>query len=153
MTECPTASNRSLSPFSIVVQNPVPQPNSHESKLWYHKNLQRGEAEELLRNYKLDGSFLVRESEKEENFFSITFRTDKCIKHCRIKQEGRLFLIGNSSFTSLVELINFYQRYPLYGQTILKYPISTDNQQNVQVNYCCPLIDNNYHHQLSRRYL
>ena len=133
MTECPTASNRSLSPFSIVVQNPVPQPNSHESKLWYHKNLQRGEAEELLRNYKLDGSFLVRESEKEENFFSITFRTDKCIKHCRIKQEGRLFLIGNSSFTSLVELINFYQRYPLYGQTILKYPISTDNQQNVQV--------------------
>ena len=112
-------------------QNPVPQPNnnSHEGKIWYHKNLNRNDAEELIKNYKSDGCYLVRESEKEDNCFSITFRTDKYIKHCRIKQEGRLFLIGNSSFSSLVELINFYQKYPLYGKTILKYAISADNQQ------------------------
>ena len=36
------------------------------------------------------------------------------IKHCLIKQEGRLFIIGTAQFESLVELIQYYLKTPLY---------------------------------------
>lgn len=42
------------------------------------------------------------------------FRADNQIKHCRIKREGRLYIIGNEEFESLPELIEFYEKRPLY---------------------------------------
>lgn len=55
-----------------------------------------------------------------------SFRADKRIKHCRIKREGRLYTIGTAEFESLVELINYYQRYPLYKKVMLKRPLTED---------------------------
>lgn len=42
------------------------------------------------------------------------FRAENKIKHCRIRREGRLFVIGSAEFESLVELIEFYEKNPLY---------------------------------------
>ena len=39
---------------------------------------------------------------------------EKKIKHCLVKQEGRLFLIGTAQFESLVDLIHYYEKHPLY---------------------------------------
>ncbi len=60
--------------FSIYLTEPVPQPNSHEGKEWYHQNMTRAQAEDMLKRLRYDGAFLVRPSEKEENSFSISFR-------------------------------------------------------------------------------
>jgi phosphatidylinositol phospholipase C gamma-1 len=60
--------------FSIQLTEPVPQPNSHESKDWYHSSMTRVQAEDMLKRLRYDGAFLVRPSEKEENSFSISFR-------------------------------------------------------------------------------
>ena len=50
-----------------------------------------------------------------------------------IKTEGRLFMIGSAPFESLTELINHYQKYPLYRKTKLKYPCN----QSVGIHDMC----------------
>lgn len=54
------------------------------------------------------------------------FRAEKKIKHCRIKVEGRLYTIGTVQFESLVELVSYYERHPLYRKVKLWYPVSEE---------------------------
>ncbi|XP_044272158.1 1-phosphatidylinositol 4,5-bisphosphate phosphodiesterase gamma-1 isoform X2 [Tribolium madens] len=112
--------------FSITLQEPVPQPKKHETEEWYHKQTGKMQADEILRRVKTEGAFLVRPSENDANCYTISFRADKKIKHCRIKLEGRLYTIGNVEFESLVELINYYENHPLYRRVKLCYPISEE---------------------------
>lgn len=62
----------------LYLTTPVPQPNSHEDKVWFYKNMSRSQAEDMLRRLRSDGAFLVRPSEKsqsnDENLFAISFR-------------------------------------------------------------------------------
>ncbi|PSN29961.1 1-phosphatidylinositol 4 [Blattella germanica] len=112
--------------FLITLQEPVPQPNKHEGKEWYHPQLTRTQAEELLKRVPSDGAFLVRPSENDVYSYAISFRAEKKIKHCRIKQEGRLYTIGTSQFESLVELVSYYRRHPLYRKIKLWYPVNEE---------------------------
>ncbi|PNF30464.1 1-phosphatidylinositol 4,5-bisphosphate phosphodiesterase gamma-1 [Cryptotermes secundus] len=112
--------------FLITLQEPVPQPNKHEGKEWYHQNITRAEAEELLRRVPSDGAFLVRPSGNDVYSYAISFRAEKKIKHCRIKQEGRLYTIGSVQFESLVELVSYYKHHPLYRKIKLWYPVNED---------------------------
>ncbi|XP_053996256.1 1-phosphatidylinositol 4,5-bisphosphate phosphodiesterase gamma-1 isoform X1 [Hylaeus anthracinus] len=112
--------------FLITLQEPVPQPNKHEEKEWWHADCSRSLAEEMLKRIPTDGAFLVRPSEKESNSYAISFRAEKQIKHCRIKQEGRLYTIGTIQFESLVELVNYYERHPLYKKIKLSHPVNQD---------------------------
>lgn len=112
--------------FLMTLKNPVPQPNKHEGKEWYHANMSRASAEDMLKRVPYDGAFIVRRSETDDGSFAISFRAEKKIKHCRIKQEGRLFIIGTAQFESLVELVNYYEKKPLYRKMKLKYPVSDE---------------------------
>lgn len=119
--------------FKMTLTEPVPQPYAHVGKDWYHENLTRQQAEDMLRRMRKDGYFLVRkrmqDSEADSESYAISFRTAGSIKHCVIKKEGRLFMIGLAPFESLLELINHYEKYPLYRKTKLKYSC---NQSVVQ---------------------
>lgn len=117
--------------FLITLKEPVPQPNKHEGKHWFHPHCSRAQAEELLRKANIDGAFLVRPSEKEQGCFAISFRTEKEIKHCRIKLDGRLYTIGTVKFESLIELVSYYEKHPLYKKVKLWFPISEDNVRNI----------------------
>ncbi|GFU38931.1 1-phosphatidylinositol 4,5-bisphosphate phosphodiesterase gamma-1 [Nephila pilipes] len=120
-------SNQLRSPeFCMCLTEPVPQPNKHEGKEWYHSNMTRAQAEEMLKRVHYDGAYLLRPSEKEANCFAISFRAENKIKHCRIKQEGRLFTIGTAQFESLVELVNYYEKHTLYRKVKLKYPVNEE---------------------------
>ncbi|XP_068087156.1 1-phosphatidylinositol 4,5-bisphosphate phosphodiesterase gamma-1-like [Anabrus simplex] len=112
--------------FLITLKEPVPHPNKHEGKEWYHENITRYQAEEMLKKVPSDGAFLVRPSEKDSYAYAISFRAEKKIKHCRIKLEGRLYTIGNVQFESLVELVNYYEHNPLYHKVMLWYPVNED---------------------------
>ncbi|GAB6030572.1 hypothetical protein CHUAL_007434 [Chamberlinius hualienensis] len=113
--------------FMMPLGNPVPQPNKHEGKDWYHGNMTRAVAEDMLRRFAFDGAFLVRRSETDDGSFTISFRAEKKIKHCRIKQEGRLFVIGTAQFETLVELVSYYERVPLYRKMKLRYSVNEDS--------------------------
>uniref|UniRef100_A0A8C7ZX49 1-phosphatidylinositol 4,5-bisphosphate phosphodiesterase gamma n=1 Tax=Oryzias sinensis TaxID=183150 RepID=A0A8C7ZX49_9TELE len=112
--------------FEMRLGNPVPQPNAHESREWYHSSLSRVQAEHMLMRVPRDGAFLVRKR-SEHNSYAISFRAEGKIKHCRIQQEGRLFMLGSSAeFESLVDLVSYYEKHPLYRKMRLRYPINED---------------------------
>jgi phosphatidylinositol phospholipase C gamma-1 len=54
------------------------------------------------------------------------FRAHQKIKHCLVKSEGRLYEVGPTKFENLIDLINFYMKYPLYRKVKLSYPVSKD---------------------------
>ncbi|XP_063989882.1 1-phosphatidylinositol 4,5-bisphosphate phosphodiesterase gamma-1 [Diachasmimorpha longicaudata] len=121
--------------FLITLREPVPQPCKHEEKEWWHSQCTRGMAEDVLKRIPTNGAFLVRPSEKDSNnsyaTYAISFRAENKIKHCRIKFEGRLYTVGSIQFESLVELVSYYERHPLYKKVWLSYPISSDIMSNV----------------------
>lgn len=54
-------------------------------------------------------------------------RAEGKIKHCRIQQEGRLFMLGSSAeFESLVDLVSYYEKHPLYRKMKLRYAINEE---------------------------
>ena len=49
------------------------------------------------------------------------------MKHFRIQQEGRHFVLGTSAyFESLVELVTYYEKHPLYRKMKLRYPVTEE---------------------------
>ncbi|XP_038050378.1 1-phosphatidylinositol 4,5-bisphosphate phosphodiesterase gamma-1-like isoform X2 [Patiria miniata] len=120
--QCPLRSRG----LELLLTEPVPQPLSHEGKDWFHKKLSRPQAEEMLKRVHQDGSFLVRKREQGDDSYAISFRAEGKIKHCRINQEGRLFAIGNAHFESIVELVSYYEKFPLYRKMKLKYPVNQE---------------------------
>ncbi|XP_072904691.1 1-phosphatidylinositol 4,5-bisphosphate phosphodiesterase gamma-1-like isoform X1 [Hemitrygon akajei] len=117
--------------FEMRLTDPVPQPNAHESKEWYHANLTRLQAEHMLMRVPRDGAFLVR-MRNEPTSYAISFRAEGKIKHCRIQQEGRLFMLGSSAeFESLVDLVNYYEKHSLYRKMKLRYPINEETLEKM----------------------
>ncbi|KAG7228240.1 hypothetical protein INR49_009100 [Caranx melampygus] len=99
--------------FEMKLTEPVPQTNAHESKEWYHANLSRSHAENMLMRVPRDGAFLGK------------------IKHCRVQQEGQTVVLGTSEFDSLVDLISYYEKHPLYRKMKLRYPINEDTLEKI----------------------
>ncbi|XP_052233156.1 1-phosphatidylinositol 4,5-bisphosphate phosphodiesterase gamma-1-like [Dreissena polymorpha] len=115
--------------FSMTLREPVPQPQSHEGAEWYNANVDRKEAERMLTMIPYDGAFMVRTSDKrsenDQSTYAISFRAEGKIKHCRIRQEGRLFTIGDAEFESLTELVHYYEKNPLYKKMKLRKPVNS----------------------------
>ncbi|XP_028665993.1 1-phosphatidylinositol 4,5-bisphosphate phosphodiesterase gamma-2-like [Erpetoichthys calabaricus] len=112
--------------FDLRLTDAVPKPNPHEDKEWFYQNLSRGEAEDMLSRIPRDGAFLIR-SRDEPNSFAISFRGDGKVKHCRIQKEGNMIVLGSSTeFESLVELVNYFRKKPLYRKIKLRYPVTEE---------------------------
>ncbi|NXS84489.1 PLCG1 phosphodiesterase, partial [Erpornis zantholeuca] len=67
--------------FEMRLTDPVPQPNAHESKEWYHASLTRLQAEHMLMRVPRDGAFLVRKR-SEPNSYAISFRSGDALSQC-----------------------------------------------------------------------
>ncbi|KAH8303730.1 hypothetical protein KR018_008971 [Drosophila ironensis] len=113
------------SEFSIILKEPVPQPKKHEDQEWFHPNTTKEQAEQGLFRLEI-GSFLVRPSVQSANAFVISFTINRKIKHCRILQEGRLYGIDTMNFESLVSLVQYYTRNPLYRNVKLSHAVSQE---------------------------
>ncbi|KAF7240860.1 1-phosphatidylinositol 4,5-bisphosphate phosphodiesterase gamma-1 [Varanus komodoensis] len=111
--------------FEMRLTEPVPQTNAHESKDWYHANLTRSMAERMLMRVPRDGAFLVRKS-SEPNSYAISFRAEGQIKHCRVLQDNQTVFLDNSEFDSLVDLVSYYEKHPLYRKMKLRYSINEE---------------------------
>ncbi|KAJ6646988.1 1-phosphatidylinositol 4,5-bisphosphate phosphodiesterase gamma-1 [Pseudolycoriella hygida] len=120
--------------FAILLKEPVPQPKKHETQDWFHPHTTREQADNVLMHLS-DGSFLVRVSEQDVNAYAISFTAYRKIKNCRINVEGRLYIVGETQFESLVSLINYYTRNPLYRNVKLTYPISKEMLKTISKRY------------------
>lgn len=55
------------------------------------------------------------------------YRGEGMVKHCRIHKEGSMYVLGTSSeFESLVELVNYFRKKPLYRTIKLRYPVTPE---------------------------
>ncbi|XP_017321040.1 1-phosphatidylinositol 4,5-bisphosphate phosphodiesterase gamma-2 [Ictalurus punctatus] len=112
--------------FNLRLTDFVPRPNMHLHEGWFYSNMSRGEAEDNLLRIPRDGAFLIRQREESDSY-AITFRGEGMVKHCRIHKEGSLYVLGSSSeFESLVELVNYFRKKPLYRKTKLRYPVTPE---------------------------
>uniref|UniRef100_A0A3B4TJD6 1-phosphatidylinositol 4,5-bisphosphate phosphodiesterase gamma n=1 Tax=Seriola dumerili TaxID=41447 RepID=A0A3B4TJD6_SERDU len=113
--------------FELRLTDAVPQPNPHLQEGWFYSNLSRGQAEDYLLRIPRDGAFLIRQREGEQDSYAITFRGDGKVKHCRIQKEGNMYLLGTTTeFESLVELVNYFRKKPLYRKIKLRYPVTPE---------------------------
>ncbi|XP_071767338.1 1-phosphatidylinositol 4,5-bisphosphate phosphodiesterase gamma-2 [Centroberyx gerrardi] len=113
--------------FELRLTDAVPQPNPHLQEGWFYSNLSRGQAEDYLLRIPRDGAFLIRQREGEPDSYAITFRGDGKVKHCRIQKEGNMYLLGTTTeFESLVELVNYFRKKPLYRKIKLRYPVTPE---------------------------
>ncbi|KAF7658022.1 hypothetical protein LDENG_00018360 [Lucifuga dentata] len=113
--------------FDLRLTDAVPQPNPHLQEGWFYSNLSRGQAEDYLLRIPRDGAFLIRQRDGEPDSFAITFRGDGKVKHCRIQKEGNMYLLGTTmEFESLVELVNYFRKKPLYRKIKLRYPVTPE---------------------------
>lgn len=54
-------------------------------------------------------------------------RGDGKVKHCRIQKEGKHYLLGTTTeFDSLVELVSYFRKKPLYRKIKLRYPVTPE---------------------------
>ncbi|KAM9808134.1 LOW QUALITY PROTEIN: 1-phosphatidylinositol 4,5-bisphosphate phosphodiesterase gamma-2 [Neosynchiropus ocellatus] len=113
--------------FDLRLTHPVPRLNPHLTEGWFYGNLSRGEAEDYLMRIPRDGAFLIRQRDGDPDAFAITFRGDGQVKHCRIKKEGGVFLLDTTmEFESLVELVGYFRKNPLYRKIKLRYPVTPE---------------------------
>uniref|UniRef100_A0A3P8S9X8 Phosphoinositide phospholipase C n=1 Tax=Amphiprion percula TaxID=161767 RepID=A0A3P8S9X8_AMPPE len=113
--------------FELRLTDAVPKPDPHLQEGWFYSNLSRGQAEDYLLRIPRDGAFLIRQREGEVDSFAITFRGDGKVKHCRIQKEGDMYLLGTTTeFESLVELVEYFRKKPLYRKIKLRYPVTPE---------------------------
>eukprot|EP00039_Didymoeca_costata_P019874 m.339251 g.339251 ORF g.339251 m.339251 type:complete len:1330 (+) comp18723_c0_seq1:312-4301(+) len=112
--------------FEITLAKAVPQPPAHINEPWYHKDVSRSQAEDMLKRLRVDGAFLVRDSTSEANGLSISFRAEGKIKHCRVRKEGRMYTIGDTDFPTMNEMVTYYKKHPLYRKMRLRYAVNEE---------------------------
>lgn len=102
---------------------------------WFHGSLSGSEAERMMREKGVNGSFLVRESQSKIGDYVLTVRTkdevsqaDK-VTHVIIRHHNNKYDVGGGErFNSLTDLVEYYKRNPMVetsGNVVnMKYPFN-----------------------------
>ncbi|XP_060800570.1 cytoplasmic protein NCK1 [Amyelois transitella] len=84
------------------------------SRAWYFGAVARATCDALLNQHGHDGDFLIRDSETNVGDFSVSLKAPGRNKHFRVHVEGSLYCIGQRKFQTLDQLVQHYQRAPIY---------------------------------------
>ncbi|KAM6064451.1 phosphatidylinositol 3,4,5-trisphosphate 5-phosphatase 1 isoform 3-T3 [Theristicus caerulescens] len=103
---------------------------------WYHGNITRSRAEDLLSKVGKDGSFLVRASESIASAYALCVLYRNCVYTYRILPDKENKLIVQASegvpvkyFDNLEELIEFYKKENMGLVWHLKYPVPREEEE------------------------
>ncbi|XP_035377504.1 tyrosine-protein kinase Tec isoform X2 [Electrophorus electricus] len=114
----------------FIPSNYVTGKHNIEANKWYCKNINRSEAENLLRQEGKDGGFIVRDS-SQPNSYTVSVYTKGLrqstgdVRHYHIKQTdtGQFFLAENYIFSSIPKVIEYHQHNAAGLVTRLRYPV------------------------------
>ncbi|KAM3612963.1 uncharacterized protein V6R79_017989 [Siganus canaliculatus] len=105
--------------------------NGLERFHWYCKNMNRSQAEKLLRTENKDGGFLVRDSSKAGKYTVSLFskgggETSGSCRHYNIctSAQNQFYLAEKHNFSTIPELINYHQHNAAGMVSRLKYIVS-----------------------------
>lgn len=100
---------------------------------WYHGNISRNTAEALLLANGIEGTYLLRKSERFEGNYAISVRCHDSIKHYAVNYDkySGIYTFGIGQFDSLEELIDHFKCLPVLGgetgpSITLRYPYSSN---------------------------
>ncbi|NXO86792.1 SHIP1 phosphatase, partial [Sitta europaea] len=103
---------------------------------WYHGNITRSRAEDLLSKVGKDGSFLVRASESIASAYALCVLYRNCVYTYRILPDKENKLIVQASdgvpvryFQNLEELIEYYKKENMGLVWHLKYPVPQEEEE------------------------
>ncbi|XP_039247097.1 phosphatidylinositol 3,4,5-trisphosphate 5-phosphatase 1 isoform X2 [Pipra filicauda] len=103
---------------------------------WYHGNITRSRAEDLLSKVGKDGSFLVRASESIASAYALCVLFRNCVYTYRILpgKENKLVVQASEGvpvkyFENLEELIEFYRKENMGLIWHLKYPVPREEEE------------------------
>uniref|UniRef100_A0A8C3R5A9 phosphatidylinositol-3,4,5-trisphosphate 5-phosphatase n=1 Tax=Cyanoderma ruficeps TaxID=181631 RepID=A0A8C3R5A9_9PASS len=103
---------------------------------WYHGNITRSRAEDLLSKVGKDGSFLVRASESIASAYALCVLYRNCVYTYRILPDKENKLIVQASegvpvryFQNLEELIEYYKKENMGLVWHLKYPVPREEEE------------------------
>ncbi|XP_013186983.2 tyrosine-protein phosphatase non-receptor type 11 [Amyelois transitella] len=81
---------------------------------WYHGQLTAKEAEKIMLENGKNGSFLVRESQRQPGDFVLSVRTRDRVTHVIVRrQDSKYDVGGGKQFDDLVSLIEHYRNFPM----------------------------------------
>uniref|UniRef100_A0ABD2WGS2 Cytoplasmic protein NCK1 n=1 Tax=Trichogramma kaykai TaxID=54128 RepID=A0ABD2WGS2_9HYME len=83
-------------------------------RAWYYGSITRSQCDTLLNQQGHDGDFLIRDSETNMGDYSVSLKAPGRNKHFRVHVEGALYCIGQRKFHTLDQLVDHYQRAPIY---------------------------------------
>ncbi|XP_022666879.1 tyrosine-protein phosphatase non-receptor type 11-like isoform X2 [Varroa destructor] len=76
---------------------------------WFHPNISGFDAERILLEQGMDGSFLARPSKSKEGDFTLSVRRNGKVTHIKIRNSGDYYdLYGGENFATLAELVQYY---------------------------------------------
>uniref|UniRef100_A0A914QYD6 Phosphoinositide phospholipase C n=1 Tax=Panagrolaimus davidi TaxID=227884 RepID=A0A914QYD6_9BILA len=114
--------------FRTYLITPCPQPQPHLDQSWFSDKADKQRAEELLNTLKEDGAFLIRYSSSDPNVFVLSLRVEGEIWHYRLKRDGRIFVVNQTVFENLNQIVDYYQQHPFVRGVSLRFPV---NERNV----------------------
>uniref|UniRef100_A0A8C2BGA2 Growth factor receptor-bound protein 10b n=1 Tax=Cyprinus carpio TaxID=7962 RepID=A0A8C2BGA2_CYPCA len=104
----------------------------HRTQLWFHGRLSREESHKMINQQgRVDGMFLLRDSQSNPKAFVLTLCHHQKIKHFQIllcEEDGQMFLSlddGATKFTDLIQLVEFYVLNRGVLPCKLKHPCTT----------------------------
>ncbi|XP_029973389.1 tyrosine-protein kinase BTK [Salarias fasciatus] len=123
--------NEGYIPSNYVVE----AKNGLEKFNWYCKNMNRSQAEQLLKTENKDGGFLVRDSSKAGKY-TVSLLTKSggessgSCRHYNIctTAQGQFYLAEKHNFETIPELINYHQHNAAGMVSRLKYIVSNQAQ-------------------------
>ncbi|XP_037297486.1 tyrosine-protein phosphatase non-receptor type 11 [Manduca sexta] len=104
---------------------------------WYHGQLTAKEAERMMLENGKNGSFLVRESQRQPGDFVLSVRTSDRVTHVIIRRQDKKYDVGGGQqFDDLVSLIEHYRSFPMVETTgeVLRL-IQPFNATRIQVRH------------------
>ncbi|KAM9477827.1 dual adapter for phosphotyrosine and 3-phosphotyrosine and 3-phosphoinositide isoform 2-T2 [Clarias gariepinus] len=94
---------------------------------WYHYDLSRHAAEALLMSNGIDGSFLLRNSNKGPERFALSVRAKDSVKHFHVQRHNGRYSFGFNEFSCLQDFTSHLANQPLLGSEtgsliVLRFP-------------------------------
>uniref|UniRef100_A0A915D160 Phosphoinositide phospholipase C n=1 Tax=Ditylenchus dipsaci TaxID=166011 RepID=A0A915D160_9BILA len=113
--------------FKAYLLIPCPQPQPHLNQPWFLDKADKQRAEELLSTVREDGAFLIRYSSSDQNVFVLSLRVDGEFWHYRLKRDGRIFVVNQTVFENLNQVVDFYSSREFVRGIYLKFPVNEKN--------------------------
>ncbi|XP_061171503.1 uncharacterized protein LOC133181009 isoform X3 [Saccostrea echinata] len=131
----PNSTNKRQGRGSVIDRKPPPIPGEEDdiSQQDWYQNVNRAEADEVLKNFGKNGTFLIRPSTKAGQPYTLQIYNDGKVYNLPIRQRSdSTFALGREkraeeTFKTVLDLVDFFRKHTLIlaaggsGQTRLKH--------------------------------